>query len=72
MALKGAEQALREKVFGNMSKRAADIFKDDMETLGPVKLSDVEQAQKEIVEIVQKLAESGEVNLGADGGEMLE
>lgn len=72
VALKGADQALRDKVFNNMSKRAADIFKDDMETLGPVKLSDVEEAQKEIVEVVQKLAESGEVNLGADGGEMLE
>jgi flagellar motor switch protein FliG len=72
LAMKGADQLLREKVFSNMSKRAADIFRDDMETLGPVKVADVEDAQKEIVEIVQKLSESGDITLSAGGGDMLE
>ncbi len=72
LALKGADDELRDKVFRNMSSRAADIFKDDMEALGPVKVADVEEAQKEIVEIVQKLSESGDINLSMDGGDMLE
>lgn len=72
LAMKGADEEVKEKVFRNMSKRAADIFRDDMETLGPVKVADVEAAQKEIVEIVQKLSDSGEVNLSTDSSDMLE
>ncbi|MEP5765391.1 MAG: flagellar motor switch protein FliG [Halieaceae bacterium] len=72
LAMKGAEEELKDKVFRNMSSRAADIFKDDMETLGPVKLSDVEEAQKEILEIIQRLSEGGEITLGAGSGDMVE
>jgi len=52
----------------NMSKRAAEILKDDMEARGPVKLTDVEAAQKEIVVIAQRLAEEGTISLGGKGG----
>ncbi len=72
IAMKGADQELREKVFRNMSKRAAEIFQDDMDTLGPVKVADVEDAQREIVEIVQKLSENGDITLSIDADDMLE
>ena len=69
MALKGAEPALQQKVFGNMSKRAAELLQDDMEAKGPVRLSEVEAAQKEILVIVRKLADEGEIILGGSGGD---
>ena len=68
VALRGAEPEVQEKIFKNMSKRAAEILKDDMETRGPVKLTDVEAAQKEIVIIAQRLAEEGTISLGGRGG----
>jgi flagellar motor switch protein FliG len=68
-ALRGADPAVQEKIFRNMSKRAAEILRDDMEARGPVKLSEVEAAQKEIVGIAQKLAEEGTIVLGAGSGE---
>jgi len=68
VALRGAEPAVQEKVLKNMSKRAAEILKDDMEARGPVKLADVEVSQKEIVVIAQRLAEEGTINLGGKGG----
>lgn len=69
IALKGASEALKEKIFKNMSSRAADLLRDDLEAKGPVKLSDVEAAQKEVVAAARKLAEAGEIALGGKGGE---
>jgi len=68
-ALKGAEQSLKDKIFENMSKRAAEMLQDDLEARGPVKLSEVEAAQKEILVVARRLAESGEMALGSKGGE---
>ncbi|AOV96606.1 flagellar motor switch protein FliG [Edwardsiella hoshinae] len=67
IALKGADEALREKFMRNMSQRAADILRDDLATRGPVRLSLVEAEQKSILLIVRRLAESGEIVIG--GGE---
>jgi flagellar motor switch protein FliG len=67
VALRGAEPEVQEKVLKNMSKRAAEILKDDMEARGPVKLADVEAAQKEIVTIAQRLADEGTISLGGKG-----
>jgi flagellar motor switch protein FliG len=67
VALRGAEPEVQEKILKNMSKRAAEILKDDMEARGPVKLADVEAAQKEIVTIAQRLADEGTVSLGGKG-----
>jgi flagellar motor switch protein FliG len=67
VALRGAEPEVQEKILRNMSKRAAEILKDDMEARGPVKLADVEASQKEIVVIAQRLAEEGTINLGGKG-----
>ncbi len=68
IALRGAEPEVQEKILRNMSKRAAEILKDDMEARGPVKLAEVEAAQKEIVTIAQRLAEEGTISLGGKGG----
>ena len=57
VALKGADTSLSDKIFNNMSKRAAELLKDDMETKGPVKLSEVQAAQKEILVVAQRMAE---------------
>jgi flagellar motor switch protein FliG len=67
VALRGAEPEVQDKILRNMSKRAAEILKDDMEARGPVKLADVEAAQKEIVAIAQRLAEEGTISLGGKG-----
>jgi flagellar motor switch protein FliG len=67
VALRGAEPEVQEKILRNMSKRAAEILKDDMEARGPVKLVDVEAAQKEIIVIAQRLAEEGTISLGGKG-----
>jgi len=67
VALRGAEPEVSDKILKNMSKRAAEILKDDMEARGPVKLADVEAAQKEIVVVAQRLAEEGTINLGGKG-----
>ncbi len=69
LALKGADDVLKEKIFGNMSKRAAELLRDDLETKGPVKVSEVEAAQKEILTIARRMADAGEINLGGGGGE---
>jgi flagellar motor switch protein FliG len=68
VALRGAEPEVQEKILKNMSKRAAEILKDDMEARGPVKLAEVEAAQKEIIVIAQRLAEEGTISLGGKGG----
>ncbi len=69
MALKGASQPLRDKVFANMSTRAADMLREEMQYLGAVKLSAVEQKQQEIVDVVRRLEDSGEIELNAAGEE---
>jgi flagellar motor switch protein FliG len=67
VALKGANEALREKVFKNMSGRAAEMLRDDLESKGPVRVSEVEGAQKEILKIVRRLAEEGQIAIGGGG-----
>ena len=64
IALKGTTEAIREKVFKNMSQRAADILREDLETRGPVKVSEAETEQKEILRTVRRLAEEGTISLG--------
>lgn len=71
LALKGAEEELKEKIFKNMSKRAAEMLREDLETKGPVRVSDVEGAQKEILAVARRLADSGEIILGGKGGETM-
>jgi flagellar motor switch protein FliG len=67
LALKGAEDALQEKIFKNMSQRAAEMLRDDLEAKGPVRISEVEGAQKEILQIARKLADSGAIALAGKG-----
>jgi flagellar motor switch protein FliG len=69
IALKAADEKLKEKFFKNMSERAAQMMKDDLEAKGPVKLSDVEAAQKEILMTTRKMADDGRLQLGGKGGE---
>ncbi len=71
VALRGVADGLKEKIFGNMSKRAAEMLRDDLEAAPPTKLSEVEQAQKDILGIAKKLSESGEIMLGSGGGDEL-
>lgn len=68
-ALKGATESIREKVFKNMSSRAAEMLRDDLETKGPVKLSEVETQQKQILQIIRRLADEGKVMLSGKGRE---
>lgn len=69
LALKGADETMKEKIFSNMSKRAAEMMRDDLENKGPVRLSEVEGAQKEILAIARRMSESGEIALGGKGAE---
>ena len=71
IALKGADEAVKEKVLKNMSKRAAEMLRDDLEARGPVRLSEVESAQKEILSIARRMAESGDISLGGGGDEFV-
>ena len=71
LALKGADKALEEKVIRNMSTRAAEIFAEDMENLGPVKVTEVETAQKEILLATKQLADSDKIVLSVDSGAMI-
>ncbi len=64
VALKGVDEELTERFFNNMSERAADILREDMEASGPVKLADVESAQKDIVKTALRLAEEGTLMIG--------
>ena len=70
-ALKGADPSIREKIFANMSKRAADMLRDDLEVSGPVRLSEVDAAQKEVLATARKLADAGQLNLSAGGEEFV-
>ncbi len=67
IALKGADPALREKVLKNMSNRAAETLREDLEAKGPVRLSEVEAEQREILKIVRRLADEGQIQLGGGG-----
>jgi len=69
LALKGASDSLREMFFSNMSERAAKIMREDMETMGPVRLKDVDQAQVAMVQIAKDLAAKGEIMLAGAGGD---
>ncbi len=68
-ALKGADDQLKDKFMKNMSKRAAEMMTEDLAAMGPVRISDVEAAQKEILSIARRLSDAGEIMLGAGGGE---
>ena len=69
VALKGANPEMRDKIFKNMSQRAAEMMRDDLESKGPVRLSEVEAQQKAILIIVRRLADEGQIMLGGKGGE---
>jgi flagellar motor switch protein FliG len=69
VALKGATPALREKIFKNMSSRAAETLKEDLESRGPVRLSEVEAEQKEMLKIVRRLIDEGQIVLAGGGDE---
>ena len=69
LALKGSSPELREKVFANMSQRAAETLREDLETRGMVKLSEVEAQQKEILKIVRRLMEEGQITVASGNGE---
>ena len=68
LAMKGANEALREKIFRNMSQRASEMLREDLESRGPVRVSEVEAEQKEILKVVRRLADEGQIVLGAAGG----
>ena len=69
LALKGASDTLREMFFSNMSERAAKIMREDMESMGPVRLKDVDQAQMAMVQVAKDLAAKGEIMLAGSGGD---
>lgn len=69
LALKGADDAVKEKIFRNMSKRASEMLREDLEVMGPVRLSEVEAAQKEVLGIARRMAESGDLVLASNGGD---
>lgn len=69
VALKGCDPEISDKILGNMSKRAATLLREDMDAKGPIKLSEVEEAQKEILDVARRLADAGDINLGQAGDE---
>ena len=69
LALKGASEGLREKIFKNMSSRASEMLREDREAKGPVRLSEVETEQKEILKVARRLADEGQIVLGGGGAE---
>jgi flagellar motor switch protein FliG len=71
LALKGADESLKDKIFKNMSQRAAEMLKDDLEAKGPVRVADVEAAQKIILQTARKLAAAGTIALGGKGEEFV-
>ena len=71
LALKGADEPLQEKLFGCMSKRAAANIMDEMEALGPVRLTEVQGAQKEIINVARRLSDEGTIVLAGRGGDDL-
>ena len=71
LALKGASEEVKEKIFSNMSPRAAEMIKEDMEFMGPVRVRNVEEAQQSIVAVIRQLEESGEIVISRGGEEEL-
>jgi flagellar motor switch protein FliG len=71
LALKGADPKIRDKFLKNMSKRASEMLVEDMEAKGPVRVSDVEAAQKEILAVARRLADAGDISLGGKGEEFV-
>jgi flagellar motor switch protein FliG len=69
IALKGTSEPLKEKIFRNMSSRAAEMLREDLEAKGPVRLSEVENQQKEILKVVRRLADEGQIVLASKGGD---
>jgi len=69
VALKGADADLREKIFKNMSTRAAEMLREDLESKGPVRVSEVEAEQREILKVVRRLVDEGQLQLGGGGGD---
>lgn len=69
VALKGTTAEMRDKIFKNMSSRAAEMMREDLESKGPVKLSEVEAQQKQILQVVRRLADEGQIMLGGKGGD---
>jgi flagellar motor switch protein FliG len=69
LALRTASDELKEKIFSNMSERAAVMIKEDMEYMGPVRVAEVEGAQQRIVDIVRRLEDAGEIIIAGRGGE---
>jgi flagellar motor switch protein FliG len=67
--MKTSPDEVKEKIFKNISSRAADMIKEDLEVMGPVRLSDVEKAQGEIIKIVRKMEEEGKIVLAGRGSE---
>ena len=67
-ALKTATEDLKETIYNNISKRAAQILREDLEALGPIRISDIERAQSEIVQVAMRLAEQGQIVVGRGGG----
>ena len=69
VALKGASEEIREKIFKNMSQRASEMLREDLESKGPVKVSEVEAEQKSILQVARRLSDEGQISLGANGEE---
>ena len=69
VSLKGASEAIKEKVLNNLSQRAAELLKEEMEYLGPIKVSEVEAMQQQIVDTVRRLEDSGEIEISANEAE---
>lgn len=70
-ALKGADDAIQEKIFSNMSKRAAELLRDDLDAKGPVRITDVEEAQKQIISAARKLVDDGKLMIGTGGNDFV-
>lgn len=71
LALKGSSEEVRERIFRNVSKRAAEMLRDDLEVMGPVRLREVEEAQQRIVAVIRRLDESGEIILARGGDDAI-
>ena len=69
LALKGASQEVANKIFNNMSKRASDMLREDIQFMGPVRLRDVEESQQRIVNVIRRLEDSGEIVIARGGGD---
>ena len=68
LALKTASEPIKELIFSSMSQRAAEMLREDLEVLGPVKVSDVDKSQQNLVKIARRLEEEGKVVIGGRGG----